>query len=151
MKARDEEVLIKSTESHRLLRGGDVWDSLIPVTTNAPSYLIRTIWRIESKDQCDQCGEFRCRDDCSYGEPGHESWEPQARITITQPRAPEWPFRVDMEFGGAGLSSTNDPQTMIWLSELLREVASESAAAFDIPVVPSAPSGVGFIADEVAS
>lgn len=147
MSKRDEEVVVRATPTHRLVREGERWEDLLPLTPGAPSYRIRTPWRVERKDVCQECDEFVCRCSCECGVEyeqqqcpeclatnGDEAWEVKARITVFEAHAPEHPLRVEMEFGDMKLSSTNDPQVMVWLAELLQEVAAESSGAFDIPV-----------------
>jgi hypothetical protein len=148
--ARDEEVVVKSTDSHRMVREGDRHEDLLPLFPGAPTYRVRTEWRIESRGRCRECEQHLCQcDPCGCGEPfvggecqgcgaerDYPIWEPEAKLTVTESRSAKraWPLRVEMSFGSSDLPSSNDPQTLIWTAELLQEVAAASVERFDLTV-----------------
>lgn len=147
MRVCDEEVVVGASDTHRMVREADRQEGLLPLVPGAPTHRIRSVWRIESKAQCSACGRFRCSSTCEHGEPEHESWELEAKVTVTLPDG--YPYRVELVFGDKGLSSTNDPQTMLWLAKLLQELSINSAIKFDIPIDELPASGAGYVADEV--
>lgn len=141
-------MVVKASDSHRLVRAPEVVESLLPLVPGAPTYRTRTEWRVESRGACRHCESFRCRCRCECGAPfeqdrcpecgfeaGFECWDLEASVSISESGGPAYPLRVDVRFGEQRLSRTSDPQAMLWVASLLREVAAESAGRFDIPVV----------------
>lgn len=139
--------VIRSTSTHRMVQDVDVLSSLAP----AEGWLRKSTWRVERKAACQDCDSFVCECRCECGVEyvdqqcpecmrvtGQEHWDLRAEVWVSQayrryPGPIDLPVRVELDWGG--LPSSADLQAIVWVGALLQEVAAESAAVNDLPVV----------------